>query len=234
MRVDSQPAYILHTRSFRDSSLIIEFLTADYGRVSAVLKGVRSNGKSAKQKQGVTQPLIPLLISWSGKSELKTATQIEARTAPMVLQGNRLFSALYVNELLTRLLRAGEEHADIFSLYEWVLGRLQNTEQAVEPILRHFELSLLEALGYGLNLSVESATGAAVKPDHFYQLRNGQEIVAVEAKELERGLYLGADLLEIASRQYSEQSRRAAKRICRQALEVHLGNKPLKSRELFS
>lgn len=61
MRVDLQAAYVLHTRPFRDTSLLVDCLTKHHGRISLVAKGARS----AKQKQ-LIQAFSPLTISWQG------------------------------------------------------------------------------------------------------------------------------------------------------------------------
>lgn len=233
MRIESQPAYILHTRNYRDSSLIVDFLTPDYGRVSGVVKGVRSNSKSAKQRRSLLQPFVSLFISWSGKSELKTITQFESRGMPIALQGKRLFSGLYVNELLSRLLQADEQHSEIYTLYEWVTNRLLDSD-AIDVVLRHFELNLLSELGYGFDLSADIESGEALKPEQHYRFYPDRGFVQLEqGAPMAPNLFKGEDILAIASGEFTEQSRRAAKLLCRQALQSHLGNKPLRSRELF-
>ncbi|EAW31518.1 DNA repair protein RecO [marine gamma proteobacterium HTCC2143] len=238
MRIESQPAYILHTRNFRDSSLIVDFLSADYGRVSGVVKGVRATSKSAKQRRGLSQPFVPLLISWSGKSDLKTIIQMEPRGAPLQLQGKRLFSGLYVNELLSRLLQQDDQHTAIYTLYEWIAKCLVGDSE-IDIVLRQFELQLMEYLGYGLDFTQEAETDNPIIPDRYYVYRAGEGLFAVPDAELaSRGhlvnrTFQGEDLLAIASGAFTDNARHVAKLICRQALRLHLGEKPLKSRELF-
>ena len=132
MHIDLEPAYLLHTRPYRNTSLLVDVLTPDHGRISAVVKGVRSSGKAAKQKRSLMQPLVPLLIGWTGRGDLKTITGVEARGPNYVLVGKHLFSAMYANELLTRLLQSLEPHPEIFSLYEWLLKALANTQENAE------------------------------------------------------------------------------------------------------
>jgi DNA repair protein RecO (recombination protein O) len=232
-RIESQPAFILHTRAYRDSSMIVEFLTADFGRVSGVIKGVRSSAKAAKQKRSASQPFIPLSISWSGKSDLKTIIQIEPRSAPLALKGTRLFSGFYINELLTRLLQPQDTHTQFYSLYEWALNGLLK-EPLIDVVLRHFELQLLEYLGYGLELTVDVSSVSVISPDQYYRFYADKGLV-LTAQDMSSSdvLYKGEDLLNIANGNYTPAVRRTAKNLCRQALRVHLGAKPLKSRELF-
>lgn len=235
MRVDSQPAYVLHTRDYRDSSLLVELITPNYGRVSAVVRGVRSTAKSAKQRRSMMQPFQPLLISWTGNSELKTATSFENRAVSLALSGTRLFSALYVNELLSRLLRHCDESSELFALYEWVLQSLV-CEERIDVVLRRFELSLLENLGYGIDLHSDAATGLAIDAAQVYRFdaergfvlsADGQAGVAARS-------FAGRDLLAIGAGEFDSAARRSAKRLCRLAIEAQLGGKPLKSRELFT
>ncbi len=235
MRVDSQPAYVLHTRNYRDTSLLVEFITPDYGRVSGVVKGVRSTGKTAKQRRSLLQPFITLLIAWRGSSDLKTITHFETSAAPQLLSGPRLFSAIYVNELLSRLLQHYDQNPSLYALYEWVLQGLLN-EEHIDVVLRRFELRLLEDLGYGIDFMAAVDSHEAIESDEHYLFIAdqgfSQQQVLDQSVDKQR-LFSGADLLAIREEDFNPSARRAAKRLCRQALQAHLGNKPLKSRELF-
>lgn len=234
-RVESQPAYILHSRNYRDSSMLVDFLTLDYGRVTAVVKGVRSTAKTARQRRSLLQPFIPLLISWTGKLELKTLGQFESTATPIALLGTRLFSAIYVNELLSRLLPHSDHNPELYRLYQSVLSGLLH-EEFIEVVLRRFELQLLSDLGYGIDLGTELNSGQAIQQGQWYDFTAGQGFYSVASGRLDsasKALFRGEDLLAIAQDNYNPQARRTAKRLCRQALRQHLGAKPLKSRELF-
>lgn len=236
MRVDSQPAYVLHTRNFRDTSLLVEVITADYGRISLVAKGARGSGKAAKHKRALIQPFNPLIISFSGKSELKTLTALEPYTTALSLEGKKLFSAFYVNELLTRLLQPGDEQPEIYTLYEWVLqsmSQLQNDADDIEITLRRFELKLLEYLGYGFDFSADIETGAEILPDTIYRYEVNRGFTVLTDQELGQVCFSGKEILAIGSGEFDQNNKKAAKRLCRLALKPHLGDKPLKSRELF-
>lgn len=236
MRIESQPAFILHSRHYRNSSLLVEFLTPDFGRVSGVVRGVRANSKSARQRRSLMQPFIPLLIGWSGNSDLKTIGRFEHRDSPLPLTGTRLFSAIYVNELLTRLVQHYDHNPELYALYEWVLQGLV-LEQLVDVVLRRFELKLLQDLGYGINLLNTADSHEPIVADQYYRYNADRGFTPLGPRQQpvdRRNLFAGADLVAIADGDFSPSVRQAAKRLCRQAIQLQLGDKPLKSRELFA
>lgn len=236
--IELQPAYLLHSRPFRDTSLILDFLTPDYGRISAISRGARS---ARSRNKSLLQPFTPVFISLSGKSELKTLRNIELRRPLHALRGERLFSAMYMNEIIVRLFQAHEADPGFFLQYEASLEELAG-EASPEPILRHFELTLLETLGYGVDFSSEAHTHDPLQPDRWYYFQEESGFIRVQ-DEGARGdagisshqLYAGRDLLCIQERDFSAAStRRTAKLVIRGILGNHLGPTPLRSRTLFA
>lgn len=165
MRIEAQPGLILHARAYRETSLLLECLTRDHGRVGLVARGVRR--ERSRMPRGLLQPLQPLLFGWSGNGELATLTAAEASAAPLALHGERLYSAMYVNELVLRLCARSDPHPDMFEGYLLCLQRLASGE-AEAWTLRRFERDLLAELGYALVLDRDSASGAALDPDTDY------------------------------------------------------------------
>ncbi len=111
VQVMLEPAYVLHHRPYRDSSLILDVLSAAYGRVALVARGAR---RPKSRLHGVLQPFQPLLASWSLRGEMGTLTAAEAR-AGGGLRGRALISGFYVNELLLRLLHRHDPHPQLFT-----------------------------------------------------------------------------------------------------------------------
>src|SRR4051812_11493872 len=138
MQIELQPAYILHTRPYRDTSMLVDFITPEFGRITAVARGVRSR---KTPKRNLLNPFTRLLISFQGKTDLKLLTHFEAEGTHFTLAAKHLFSGFYLNELLVRLLPDLDAHPEIYSLYEQSLQQL-NAQQDLEPILRFFELQL--------------------------------------------------------------------------------------------
>lgn len=225
MHIELQPAYLLHSRNYRDSSVIADMWTFKYGRVAVLIKGARRRKGGSKH---LLIPFTPLLISCRGKSELKTLTHIEFASESISLQQTPLFSGFYLNELLLRLLPLADAMPELFSRYSETIESLSSAED-IEPALRKFEWYLLQQLGYGLNFAVDAQSQAPVVPDQSYIFDSAVGFVAVH-----HGGYKGVHLLAIAAGNYGElATRRVAKLIARKALQSILGAKPLNSREMF-
>ncbi len=155
LRVSLEPAWILHRRPFRESSLLLDLLTANHGRISAVGRGQRQ-GRQA----GLFQPLRPLRVDFVRRGELATLGRCEPAGPAVALAGMPLWSAFYLNELLLRLLAVDDPHGvGVFSLYSGSLQALRSEAPAV--VLRHFEYALLDELGFGFDAEQipQQATG---------------------------------------------------------------------------
>jgi DNA repair protein RecO (recombination protein O) len=233
-RVLLQPAYLLHRLPFQNTSLLVDFFTMDFGRIRAVAKGARS----AKSKyRSLLQPFHPLLVSLSGRGEMKTITGIESGLAAINLQAQRLFSGLYVNELLVRLLLNHVEHKDLYRIYQDTLVALRGSTD-MELVLRRFELSLLAELGYGINLESDCHSHEAIDEAGNYHFTPdvGFELVAAETTQHSSSkLFAGEHIVALRKLELDDKdTARSAKRLLRMALGAHLGGKPLNSRSLFA
>src|SRR5512138_566209 len=105
-----QPAYLLHRRPYRETSLLIEAFTAGSGRIALIAKGARGGRKG---NAAILQPFQPLLISWTQRGEVGTLTAVEPREQALALHGTTLFSGFYLNELLMRLLARNDPHPEL-------------------------------------------------------------------------------------------------------------------------
>lgn len=237
MRIELEPAYLLHSRNYRDTSIIADMWTAKYGRIAVIAKGAR------RRKGGIKHlliPFTPLLLSCQGRSELKTLVHLEWVNSAVYMAGTALFSGFYLNELLLRLLAVGDAHTPLFARYSETVKELA-LDVALEPCLREFEWALLQELGYGLDFTQDSSCHASANALHSgkskqlininyrYSFFPARGFVAEPA-----GFFSGADLLAIAAQDYREASAvRAAKLIAREALRTLLGDKPLNSRVMY-
>ena len=223
MNAATRTAFVLHSRPYKETSALVDFFTAE-GRLRAVLRGAR--GKSGS----LARPYMPLELELRGHGELKTVARLEAGGIPHLLGGEALFSGLYLNELLVRLLPAEDAHPVLFEHYAATLVALA-AGRPLEPLLRAFEWRLLDDLGYGFALD-QDCQGQPVNPDALYQWL--PEVGFQPVGQLQPGLFHGRELLALAQADWTVSGAlAAAKRLMRQALAPHLGGRPLVSRELF-
>ena len=228
-RVSLQPAFILHGRDFKDTSRILDVFTLDYGRVTLVAKGARS---SRSKLHGLLEPFSPIIVSWSGKGDVQTLTGAESVKHSINLLGNQVISAYYLNELLQRLMTVHDPHPELFDLYQSTLTLF--SENDTEWVLRRFEKQLLSEIGYGLSLETDAANGASLIKDelYYYDLERGP--VNIKRHEIDgQFVILGQSLLDLSAETFScAQSKKEAKQLMRIILSHHLGDKPLKTRNL--
>lgn len=148
MPVHQQPAWILHARPWRETSLLLDAFTRDHGRVGLLARGVRR--ERSRIPRSLLQPLRPLLLDWSGRHELVTLGGADLASAPLTVGGEGLLSAMYVNELVLRLTARGETQTAAFAAYGQCLARLAATTADTAWTLRRFERDLLADLGHAL------------------------------------------------------------------------------------
>ena len=224
-------AFILHTRPYGETSLLLEAFSAEFGRVGLLAKGAR-RGKS--RWRGLLQPFRLLLLSWLKRRGLGLLTGVEPETPLFpVLHGRAVLSGFYLNELLLRLLERDDPQPQLFESYLRAVRDLA-VQPCEEPVLRVFEKRLLDALGYGLILDRDVQKGQSIDPDtvYYYRLDRGPLLEpAFGPAEVEIG---GRTLLALAQGHVHQSTElREAKRLLRLALQRQLGEQPLKSRSLF-
>lgn len=226
MLIQQQPAYILHARPWRETSLLLECLTRDHGRVGMVARGVRRARTRLSQSQ--LQPFQVLQLSFVLRGELATLRGAESTRRPLLLDGASLLSGLYVNELVVRLSERQDPHPDMFPIYRQTLERLAS-EPSPAWTLRRFERDFLRTLGYAMQLACDADTEEPLRSDADY--RYVPEHGPVAAGTDTRGLLLkGADLQALAEdRMPDEDAMRRLRHLSRGLLHHHLGGISLRS-----
>ncbi|MEX1196969.1 MAG: DNA repair protein RecO [Pseudohongiellaceae bacterium] len=230
--IQLQPALVLHTREFRNTSLLVDLISPEHGRLRAVARGARRNGS---RHRPLLQLFHPVLVCLQGRGELLTLTDVESAGSALMLRGERLFSGLYLNELVVRMLPMHQPGSTLFARYHETLRALAD-DQPVEPLLRYFEMDLLEESGYGLDLWHEADSGAPLEVGRQYLFHPEQGFERVPDTVPARNVYDGAVLVALRERTLTAQGGQLpmAKWLLRQALAPHLGQRPLKSREYFA
>ncbi len=230
--LELQPCFVIHRRNYRNSSLLLELFTPQDGRFAAIAKGVKS-GRSSRS--ALLQPFRPLLAGVSGRGEIKTLRQAEAEGNVYTLARKALYCGFYLNELLMRLLERNDPHPTLFLHYINALQALSESP-SLEDTLRSFEVSLLRETGYELLLDHEAENGEAVQPDglYDYHIEQGPIRAVVKADAENHNVIHGSTLISLQQGlQLTLQARREARGLMRRILAFYLGDKPLKSRELF-
>jgi len=225
--MEFQKAFVLHSRAFKETSLIIELFTKEAGRKSVIAKGAKRPKNNFK---ALLQPFTPMLIQYRGRGELPTLTHAEPEGTHIKLKSSSLLSGFYLNELLIRLLHKHDPHEYLFDVYEKTLKKMQDDFQ--EKHLRQFEKEFLKEIGYELPLSGD-VDGQLLDSKKYYQFMPGSGFVPCE-NDSAKSVFLGRHLLAIQNNEHDDpEVLLAAKYLTRFALQPLLGDKPLLSRELF-
>jgi DNA repair protein RecO (recombination protein O) len=230
MRVSRQPGYTLHTRPYRESSLLIDILSRNHGRTTLLAKGIR-NLKS--RNRSATIPFSLLSLGWSGKGELPVLTQAEHDGPVNLLSGLERVCGFYANELLVRLLHKHDPHPALFDAYDVLLGALGKSGN-VEISLRFFEKNLLRELGYALDLEREADGSAPVIAEARYQYVPTYGVVRVGDEGSGALTVSGATLLALSREELDDKNNiEECKYLMRGIIGHHLGRHQLRSRSLL-
>ena len=165
--------YVLHSYPYRETSLILQVWTEKHGRLGLVAKGARRPKSSSRS---VLVPFQPIALDWFGRGELRTLKTAEPASPATPLAGASLLSAFYLNELLLKLTTRDDPHEGLFAAYDTAIGELRTLSRlqppasslALEPVLRRFELRLLQELGYAVELSREAGSHAPIAAEREY------------------------------------------------------------------
>ncbi len=222
-------AYVVHHQRLRETSLIVHCLTRAHGMQSMVARGVQGG----KRSRHCVLEFTPLQLSWAGRANLPNLVRSEPLKAGFALTGERLLSALYLNELIMRFVSRGDANQGAFDAYTTALTALAD-DRVLEPILRRFEVALLDTCGYGLvfDSAADSARPLDPHTDYYYVAERGPLEVAPPFK---CPTISGAALLCLGgSGDWTPDTARAAKGLMRVLLQYHLGGRELATRKLFN
>ncbi|HET6803818.1 MAG TPA: DNA repair protein RecO [Frateuria sp.] len=219
MLIDQQPAYVLHARPYRETSLLLECLTRDHGRLGVVARGVRR--ERARLQRAQLEPFQPLALDLSLRGELATLRGAEPAGAPLRLAGDAGLAGLYLNELVVRLTGRQDPLPDLFEAYGRTLPRLTGPGPLAWQ-LRRFERDLLAAIGYALQLDTDADSGEPVAAQGWYRYQVEHGPVACP-NDAPRAI-LGEHLLALAMDEPPAVAGQAAlRRLMREVIRFHLG-----------
>ena len=222
---NSDECFLLHQRSYGETSIIVEAFTKNHGKMSLIAKGAK---KPKSKFFGYLAPFHKLSITYSGRSELKTLTSIDRDLSS---QENTMtktsYSLLYINELLIKLLPKDATQQDLFLLYEKFLADVR-AKKDLELTLRHFELDLLDMLGYGFDYDIDIDRNEPIDLNLNYSF--------VSEKGFRRSNnsdFSGKDISNIKNRNLDAVPKKYLKEITKKAINYCMDGKDLASREIF-
>lgn len=229
----NRPAFVLHSYPWKETSLVVELFTRSHGRVPLVAKGAR---RPHSPLRGLLMAFQPLLVTWSGKGELRLLHGAEWQGGVPQLTGVALLCGFYVNELLVKVLARDDPHERLFDTYATAIRELSGPA-APAAILRRFEKSLLCELGYALQLGHEAQSQVPVAAEQRYRYAPELGPIPVDSRSVadpETETVLGRTLLDIARDDYSDAVTAAeSKRLLRALIHHHLGQPELNTRQLI-
>jgi DNA repair protein RecO (recombination protein O) len=222
-RITDQPAYLLHRRDWQNSSLILDLMTLDFGRLSLLAKGGR-NSKS----RGLFQPFNQLMVSWSGRHELKTLTSVDGCVVPL---DERLYlPLLYVNELIEAFLPKFESSPELFALYGQLLKQVDADN--IETQFREFERSAMTLLGYLPDLYVDANSGQPICSESYYLFQATSGFCTCQPNET--NAIKGEKIIAWNEKHYADKTvGHIAKTVMRCVIDFNLQGKRLKSRDIY-
>ena len=231
MRVSQQPAYVLHTRAYRETSLLLEVFTRNFGRLTLLAKGIRT--LKSRQRTAMLR-FSPLSIGWSGKGELPILAQSEHDGPVSLLSGRALVCGFYANELMIKLLHRHDPHTMLFDAYESLMSELRAGTN-IEVGLRIFEKSLLRELGYALDLEREADGETRVKPEFSYRYVPSYGVVRADQPGNSEQTVSGHALLALAREEFQDPAWVGeCKRLMRDIIREQLGTQKLQSRSMLT
>ena len=228
-RVTGQPAFVLHSYPYKETSLIVELFTRDYGRVALIAKGAK---RPHSQLRGVLQTFQPLTTGWTGRNELRTLTDADWVGGMLPLEKTALLCGFYLNELLVKLTARDDAHARLFDHYVSTLNQLAHNEPA-PIVLRKFEMALLKQTGVAADLTRCTVTRTKVLPDVHYVV-DPERGPRPERGDDSAPRVAGKTLLDMEREDYNDPATQAqSKQLMRYLLSWHLGGAPLKTRQIL-
>lgn len=213
-KVLHEPAYILHSQPYRDTSLLLDVFTRHHGRVSVLAKGAKR--PYTQWRASSFQTFQTLSMSFTTKSDVKTLLDVEWVGGIPMLQGAALISGYYMNEWLRRGLARDDVHEGLFDAYQHSLADLSLSSVAEHAaVLRAFEFKFLAQLGFGVPINGE------FEPTQQYSINNAPQVMGQTLLDMQNGNF------------HSPQTAQESKMLLRFWLQQHVGDKPLHTRNLL-
>ncbi|MEI7530494.1 MAG: DNA repair protein RecO [Betaproteobacteria bacterium] len=232
MRVANEPAFVLHSIPYKETSLILDVFTRDYGRVALIAKGAKRPNSALRP---VLQCFQPLLVHWTGRTELMTLTKSEWVGGTVPLVGDALLCGFYMNELIVKFLAKEDAHESLFDYYDETIYQLSLEKGSFEKILRPFEVRLLQESGYCAPLDVCQESHGRVLSDqeYVYQPEKGVR-PKQDGDPAHWPILKGQYLQDLANGSFDDpQTLSMSKLLMRFLLSIHLQDQVMTTRQIL-
>jgi len=229
-RTEHEPAFVLHSYPYKETSLIVEAFTRHRGRVGLLARGARRPRSAIR---GTLLAFYPLRLSWSASAELGTLLAAEWSGGQPALAGMGLMCGFYLNELLLKLLPREDAHEALFDAYAESVARLAAREDHAS-VLRAFERRLLTELGYAPLLERDAGSGLPVQPARRYAYEPERGPLAANGAAAQANTVSGQTLLDMARDDYTRsETRDEARHLMRWLIAARLPGQALHTREVL-
>ena len=247
MRNEALIGYLLHQRPYQEKRALYYLFSQQHG----VIHGIGKKGA----------PLfMPLQLFATGKRDLKTFSQINIAPFSFVAQpvsqgnddtvnveirhqenisGQHQYAALYLNEILWRLLPTEDPMPILWQHYQNSLNELKKplTADELRLCLRHFETYLFNELGFSLTLKYDSLENP-IEPHCAYRFLADVGLVPIIHTEdndtaITHTVFSGSEILMMLEQGISNTTLNAWSRLHRQLIDHLLDYQPLQSRLLW-
>lgn len=230
---ETTKAFILHSRPFKETSLILHCFTQEFGSISVIAQGVKR--KNAQAKRAILQPFNLLQICFTGKGEMKILCDSELLEYKSQPKGNALACCYYLNELILRSLKEWQEYSELFNVYSELIQRFDSCEKSEMPImLRKFEISVLTFLGLSPDWNYDIEDNVIEKQQYYeYIIECGFKKIKETNNFKPQSVFSGETLVAIANLSFSNIDLKECQRITQQLIRPLIGNRPLESRKMW-
>ncbi len=226
MRIELEPSFILHSRSYRETSMLVYALTEQHGVVHMISRGAKKKGNN------FLQPFVRMHLSWSGRGDLVSLTKTELEYSKYTRNFRAQLQCLYLHELILRLMPKMSPAPELFHLYEHTLNSMIESPLR-EDLLRVFELQLLNIIGHPLQLKFDYKNDREIQQDLFYRYDPDLGPVQCVVRSSQWNIVSGALLQSLDKHELDKQNLPAAKVFLRGLMQHYLCGKPLMTRQLL-
>lgn len=151
LSLEKTKAVVIKSQDYKENDKLVWLYTEEFGKVTAIARGAK---KSKSRLFALTLPLCYAdYVLFKGKSLFNLQEgKIENSFQGLLSNLDKLTYSSYICELMDICLEDGENNKQLYKEFITCLYLLNTDALDYEMLIRSFELKLLKATGYGLNL----------------------------------------------------------------------------------